>query len=266
MPPGHQRRQCTVTFTSATAGTVTGNADGFVTVGGVSLDAGHVRHREHPVRRRPSSCGPAVKHFVAGSIAWTKVDNGGPAAGWCDVLALQDGELHAAVGPVRQPPAARLLVRAGRRQHRSAGLHGKDSDPARRQVQGDRTFARPLRGTRDERTAGIHPGSEDGGRRADAWRADGVIDAVSPFVNSRPVLKITGFGYTNAPDGPAQPDGIFKGTVVYTVNLHNYGTAAAALSNSSLVDHQRHRQPHLRRHRDADDPADHGHDRRNATA
>jgi hypothetical protein len=48
------------------------------------------------------------------------------------------------------------------------------------------------------------------------------------------VVKITGFGYTNAPDGPS-PDGVFKGTTTYTVNLHNYGTAVANLTSSSLV-------------------------------
>jgi hypothetical protein len=58
------------------------------------------------------------------------------------------------------------------------------------------------------------------------------------FVNTRPIVKITGFGYTNAPDpadGSGQPDGIFKGTTTYTVNLHNYGTAIAHLTTSSLV-------------------------------
>jgi hypothetical protein len=55
-------------------------------------------------------------------------------------------------------------------------------------------------------------------------------------VNGRPVLKISGFGYTNvATPGVSQPDGIFSGTTTYTVNLHNYGTAASNLSSSSLV-------------------------------
>jgi hypothetical protein len=55
------------------------------------------------------------------------------------------------------------------------------------------------------------------------------------FVNSRPILKITGFGYTNEATNPAsQPDGILKGSTTYTVNLHNYGTAAATLDASSL--------------------------------
>jgi hypothetical protein len=40
--------------------------------------------------------------------------------------------------------------------------------------------------------------------------------------------------YTNAPGGAAQPDGIFKAKTIYTAKLHNYGTAAADLNNSSL--------------------------------
>ena len=53
-----------------------------------------------------------------------------------------------------------------------------------------------------------------------------------PFVNSRPVLKITGFGYENVPDG-VQPYGITKGITTYKVKLHNYGTATATLAAGS---------------------------------
>jgi hypothetical protein len=54
------------------------------------------------------------------------------------------------------------------------------------------------------------------------------------FVNSRSIIKITGFGYTNAATG-TPTSGIVSGTVTYTVTLHNYGGAAATLTNSSLV-------------------------------
>ena len=51
--------------------------------------------------------------------------------------------------------------------------------------------------------------------------------AANNFVNSRPIVKINGFGYTNEPEGDPQYRGIFKGKTTYTVVLHNYGTAVA---------------------------------------
>ena len=59
--------------------------------------------------------------------------------------------------------------------------------------------------------------------------------AANPFVNSRPILKITGFGYTNQATGAVQPDGIFRGSTTYTINLHNYGTAPAILDATSTL-------------------------------
>ena len=53
-------------------------------------------------------------------------------------------------------------------------------------------------------------------------------------MNTREVLKITGFGYTNSATG-TPTSGVVSGTTVFTVNLHNYGTAPAALTNSSLI-------------------------------
>jgi hypothetical protein len=74
---------CGVTFTSQTAGTVTGNASVSLSVGGVAL----TRDTNPATTTIPcggalvqgTTCGPAIKHFVAGSISWTKVDNANPA-------------------------------------------------------------------------------------------------------------------------------------------------------------------------------------------
>src|SRR5262249_46225489 len=65
---------------------------------------------------------------------------------------------------------------------------------------------------------------------------DQTIPLTSAFVNSRPIVKITGLKYTNAPDTSVdQPDGIFVGDTTFTVDLHNYGTAAAVLTDSSFA-------------------------------
>jgi hypothetical protein len=54
------------------------------------------------------------------------------------------------------------------------------------------------------------------------------------FVNGREILKISGFGYTNAANG-MPTTGVVTGITTFSVNLVNYGTTAATLSNSSLV-------------------------------
>jgi len=53
-------------------------------------------------------------------------------------------------------------------------------------------------------------------------------------VNQRPILKISGFGYTNAPQGTPTA-GVTSGVTTYTVNVHNYGGASADITHSSLV-------------------------------
>jgi hypothetical protein len=66
--------QCSITFKSDSAGTVTGHATVTLTVGGVSITrASDSTH---------GSTGDAVKTFVDGSLAWHKVDNlGNPLGG-----------------------------------------------------------------------------------------------------------------------------------------------------------------------------------------
>ncbi len=54
------------------------------------------------------------------------------------------------------------------------------------------------------------------------------------FVNQRPIVKLTSFGYTNVPNG--QPtDGVVTGHTVYTFSVKNFGGAAATLSGSLAV-------------------------------
>jgi hypothetical protein len=239
--PGTSGGTCTVTFTSATSGTVTGNAAVTLLVGGVTLN----RDTDSATAGIPcggglSSCGPAVKHFIAGSIAWTKVDNGNRLQGGAtfslcktanyDLTSKAFVDLQTAdcsFGPV--------VDNTGQ-----AGYVGADSDSTagkfkviglslgRYEVK--ETVAPPgFIADPDTVIVELTP-NEPGPPIVN--HSDQVITLA--FVNMRPVLKVTGFGYTNAPEGADQPDGIFKGVTVYTVKLHNYGTAAAVLSNSSL--------------------------------
>src|SRR5439155_818881 len=71
--------QFAVTFTSATAGQVLGNASSSFTLNGVSLS--RATGDSHT-----GDSGPATKTFVAGSLRWKKVDEGGNLLGGATFL------------------------------------------------------------------------------------------------------------------------------------------------------------------------------------
>jgi hypothetical protein len=235
---------CGVTFTSQTAGTVTGNASVSLSVGGVPL----TRDTDSSTAAIPcgggvASCGPAIKHFVAGSISWTKVDNanpprllGGATFSLCRT-AIYDFTTKSFSSIAPDCSFGPVVDNTGQQ-----GYTGKDNNPGAGQFQ---VLGLPL-GTYSVQETAAPPG----------YVPDPTAQSVSlspndpgpppvnhtdqtvqfPFVNSRPVLKITGLSYTNAPDASVdQPDGIFVGNTTFTVQLHNYGTAAAVLADSSLV-------------------------------
>jgi hypothetical protein len=240
MSPGTTNGICTVTFTSATAGTVTGNADAFVTVSNVPLERDTFGNTNIPCGDKQATCGPAVKIFVAGSIAWTKVDNanrlqGGATFSLCktanyDLTSKTFVDLQTkdcSFGPA--------VDNTGQMNYTGADT---DNTPGKFKVIGlslgryevHETVAPPGYNP-DPDTVVVELTPNDPGPPV-VNHSDAVI--TEAFVNTRPILKITGFGYTNAPEGAAQPDGIFKGKTIYTAKLHNYGTAAADLNNSSL--------------------------------
>ena len=51
------------------------------------------------------------------------------------------------------------------------------------------------------------------------------------FVNQRPILKLSEFGYTNTPTGTPTA-GVVSGTTTYTVKLKNFGGASASFSGT----------------------------------
>ncbi len=214
--PGTVGGECTVTFTSSTSGTVTGHASVNLTIQGEAVS----RQTDGIA---PNS-GDAVKHFVAGSIAWTKVDNAGALQGGATFQVCQTHTFTLPSGPfVDLVPDACVTV---------ADNGAVDQDPANGKflISGlslgrytvKETIA-PLGFVADPDTVTVEltPGNTE-------------VTISEAFVNSREVLKITGFGYTNAPVG-TPTSGVVHGTAVFTVTLHNYGTAVANLTNSSLV-------------------------------
>jgi hypothetical protein len=55
------------------------------------------------------------------------------------------------------------------------------------------------------------------------------------FVNNRPIVKLTGFGYTNTPKG-TPTSGVVSGITVYTIKLKNFGNVSALLDLTLDVD------------------------------
>jgi len=205
--PGTSGGECTVTFTSDTVGDVTGHASVDLTFDGLSV------HRETDGTGQNS--GNALKHFVAGSIAWLKVDNaenpqGGatfevcPASGPC-LVVVDDTDGVAGPGPDQDPDPGEFLV---------TGL-------ALGTYTVEETVAPP----------GFEPDPDV--VEVTLTEANPDVTISEAFVNQRPILKISGFGYTNVATG-SPTSGVVSGTATYTVDLHNYGGAAAVLSNSSL--------------------------------
>ena len=90
--------QCTVTFSSPTAGTVTGHAASDVQVGGLSL------HRE--TDGSGDNGGDAVKTFVDGSIKWYKVDGTGALLGGAEFKVCQIAKYVSDPAPGQQVPIA----------------------------------------------------------------------------------------------------------------------------------------------------------------
>jgi hypothetical protein len=214
--PGTSGGTCTVTFTSPTAGTVTGHAYVTFPVGGVSLS----RDTDGVA---PNS-GEAVKHFIAGSIAWSKVDNanelqGGATFRVCqthtydletDFLVDLDPDVCVDIEDNVSPDA--------------------DADD------GEFLYGGLSLGRYTVKEIVAPPGFVADPDTEIVVLAPGDTEQTigESFVNSRPILKISGFGYTNEATG-TPTSGVVSGTATYTVNLHNYGTASALLTNSSLV-------------------------------
>ncbi len=206
---------CSVTFTSASAGTVTGHASVDVLVMGVSL------HRE--TDDQGANSGDAVKVFIAGSIAWTKVDNVGRLQGGATfevcLTALWNSDTSG-YDPIT--PECMSVT--------------DNSAPDVNSNDGEFLLVDLVLGryTVHETTAppGYVPDPRTETVELSLTSPDATI--ALPFQNQRPILKLTGFGYTNEPTGPPG-DGVVSGTTTYSFSVKNFGGAAALLDLSFMV-------------------------------
>ena len=246
--------QCFVVFTSPTAGTVTGNASVQFLLGGVLLTRD--TDPNTPATSGPGGSGPAIKHFVAGSIRWSKVDNAGNLQGGATFELCQTHKYDIGtntfvliVDQNNDPDPDCMTVADDLVDDAPAGLAGDkfaddgtiDEDPAAGKflVSGlslgrytvHETVAPPgFEADPDTKTVELTP-NDPGPPPVN--NTDKTI--ATAFVNSRPILKISGFGYTNEATG-TPTSGVLSGTTTFTANLKNYGTADAVLAASSQLE------------------------------
>ena len=221
--PGTSAGICTVTFTSTTTGTVTAHASVTLVVLGVTLT--------RQTNGIGQNSGDANKFFVAGSIRWTKVDNAGNLLEGATFQICQVANIDSdtnALTPIT--PVCNTVV-----DNNAPPGSITDQDSASGKflvtnlVLGNYTVHEtvpPPGFTADTRTATIviSIGSPNGN----------ITQSFGSFVDLRPILKVTGFGYTDQPTGTPTA-GVVSGTAVYTVTMHNFGGSAALLSGQLVV-------------------------------
>ena len=222
---------CTVTITSSTAGTVKVHATTTFEIGPAVVEE---------VTRSTDGLGlnsaDAEKVFVAGTLTWFKDDNAGNRLGGATFQVCRTHTLDTSSGEqldtsdVCETIADVVTGTPGD----STGLAGpdQDADP------GDFRLTNLTLGRYTVREtiapAGFEADSGAARLADDMTVADPNATVALAFVNNREVLKITGFGYTNAAQG-TPTSGVRSGVATYTVDLHNYGSSAAVLTNSSLT-------------------------------
>lgn len=211
--PGTISGECTVTFTSTTAGNVTGHASVTLTFDGLQVT------RETDGTGQNS--GDAEKQFINGQLIWFKDDNAGNPLGGAtfEVCRTHDfvggafvdidpdvcTSVEDNVAPDEDPDAGEFLLtglQLGRYTvHETQAPAGFAPDPDTVTVEI----------TIDSQSATI----------------------TEAFVNNRPILKITEFGYSNEPTG-TPTSGVVNGTATYTATIKNFG-GATALMNVTLT-------------------------------
>ena len=224
--PGTVNGSCTVTFTSDTEGTVTGHAT-------VTLTFDNPFNGDITVTRATDGVAPnsgdAVKDFVDGSLAWTKVDNAGALQGGATFEVCRTHDLDSSTDPdsfVDIVPDVCATVADDVDGVVGPGLD-QDPDPGQFLLSGlvlgrytvHETIAPP----------GFVPSPLTVTVDLTLEAPDVVI--AEAFVNNRPIVKLTAFGYTNTPTG-TPTSGVVSGTTVYTVKVKNFGLAPSVLTGT----------------------------------
>jgi hypothetical protein len=207
---------CSITIVSSTVGTVTVHATTTFDIGPAEIES---------VTRATGTGGnnsaDASKTFVAGSLAWIKNGNAGARlAGATFSVCRTADRFGNAIDNTVEPC---ISVTDG-------SAPDTDTDG------GEFLLANLKLGhyTVVETAAPAGYVLDGSTKSADLTLAAPNASIAIAFVNGREILKISGFGYTN--DAVGTPTaGVTTGVTTFSVNLHNYGSTAATLSNSSIV-------------------------------
>lgn len=215
---------CSVTFTSPTAGTVTGHAS--ATLQGQTFQTDGTGNNSDD----------AVKQFIAGSLAWVKRDNAGALQGGATFTVCRTHNLNTSTDPdtfdLITAPGVCVEVVDDVLAPVDTPTTAKDQNAAAGRF--SLTGLRLGRYTVKELTAppGFVPDPDTETVDLTLALPNGTI--TTDFVNQRPILKLTEFGYTNAPTGTPTA-GVVSGTTTYTVKVKNFGGASVSLSGQLAV-------------------------------
>ncbi len=205
---------CNVTFTSDTAGTVTGSATTTFTLDGVELT--------RTTDATGDNSDVAVKEFVSGTISWIKEDNAGNLLGGAsfELCRVSNFNSESETFEPITPVCINVTDDSTEDQNANAG-----------EIQVVGLVLGQYEIT--ETTAPEGFALDDSVLGAEITLASPDATVSTAFVNERPIVKVTEFGYTNTPTGtPTQ--GVVSGSTTYTISLQNFG-GADALSSVSLT-------------------------------
>ena len=169
--------------------------------------------------------------FVSGSIAWEKVDNAGALQGGATFVVCRTANFNTESGLFDdiEPDVCIDVVD----DVDGVARAGTGSGPRSWPVPADRSAVGAVHGRRDRsphRASSLIPTSSP----SSITLADPDVEIAVAFVNQRPILKLTEFGYTNEPTGTPTA-GVVSGVSVFTAVLENFGGAAAALTGSLVL-------------------------------
>lgn len=220
---------CSITIVSNAAGTVIVRATTTFDIGPAPVES---------VTRTTGSGGlnsaDASKTFVAGTLTWLKDDNAGSRLAGATFEVCRTHTLNSSTGvQVDTTDVCRSITDdSDGTVGASDGLNGPDQDGDA----GEFRLTNLVLGRYTVRETAAPAGfalDPDTETADDMTLTDPDAAIAVAFVDNREVLKITGFGYTNSATG-TPTSGVVSGTATFTVDLRNYGSSAATLTNSSI--------------------------------
>ena len=168
--------------------------------------------------------------FPVCAITWHKVDNTARPLGGATFTVCRTHSYNALTGQLTDIPDECRAVIDNVDGDLDAGDVDLDGRPGEFEIGGLLLGRYTIRETLPPPGWGADPDTVTFDFTGDTLR----FEVREPFVDGRPIVKLTEFGYTNTPTGTPTA-GVVSGTTVFTVRLRNFGSAAGSLSGSLEV-------------------------------